>query len=289
MFTRHPDSIHFSKVYRWLGITLLILFLVGFAVIVFIPNTWLRELADNKGSVLLGCELAIDGDINIVWDWTTPKVTLHQLRIANLSESKDKNMLVIDTLTFEIKIWKLFLAELNLPSLSLIKPKIILEKFTETKNNWDFPLISKAHITGEAVLPNDRNSFPIIGSLSITEGQLTYRDRPKQLATQLTIVSAKGGEGHENALYSVIGQGTLQNKPFSIQAKGGSLSMLRNNSLPYPLTLNVNMGSTHVGLHFKPGQIIGCAEQREAHLSRAMRLLSSAHPIFLLFCPFLSC
>jgi uncharacterized protein involved in outer membrane biogenesis len=212
------------------------------------PNTWLRELAGNKGSALLGRELAIDGDINIAWDWTTPKVSLHELRIANLAESKDKNMLVIETLSFEIKIWKLLLAELNLPSLSLVKPKIIFEKFTETSKNWDFPLLSKAHMASEAVLPNDRNNFPIIGSLSITEGQLTYRDRPKQLDTQLTIVSAKGGEGHEKDIYSVTGQGTLQNKPFSIQAKGGSLSMLRNNTLPYPLSLNVNMGSTHVNL-----------------------------------------
>ncbi len=247
--TTHPDSIRLGKVFRWLGITLLFLFLAGFVAIVFMPNTWLRELvAGNKGSALLGRELAIDGDINIAWDWTTPKVSLHQLRIANLPESKDKNMLAIETLTFEIKIWKLFLAELNLPSVSLLKPKIILEKFTETHKNWDFPLLSKAYMASKAVLPNDRKSFPIIGSLSITEGQFTYRDRPKQLATQLTIVSAKGGKGHEKDMYSVIGQGTLQNNPFSILAKGGSLSMLRNKTLPYPLTLNINMGSTRVNL-----------------------------------------
>ncbi|MGD0961005.1 MAG: AsmA family protein, partial [Methylomonas sp.] len=243
-----PNSIFFSKVLRRLAITLLFLLLAGLVVIVFIPNTWLRELAGNKGSALLGREIAIDGDINIAWDWTTPKVSLHKLRIANLAESKDKDMLAIESLDFEVKIWKLFLAELNLPTLSLVKPKIILEKFTESHKNWDFPLFSKAHIASEAVLPNDRNSFPIIGSLSITEGQLTYRDMPKQLATQLTIASAKGGEGHEKDMYSVTGQGTLQNKPFSILAKGGSLSMLRNNTQPYPLKLNINMGNTRVNL-----------------------------------------
>ncbi len=264
MSNTRPDSIGFSKIFRWLSITLLFLFLAGFVVIVFMPNTWLRELAGNKGSALLGRELAIDGDIHIAWDWTTPKVSLHQLRIANPPESKDKNMLTIDTLTFEIKIWKLFLAELNLPSISLVKPKIILEKYSDTNKNWDFPLFSRAHIAGDAVLPNGRNSFPIIGSLSITEGQLTYRDMPKQLATQLTIVSAKGGEGHENDIYSVTGQGTLQNKPFFIQAKGGSLSMLRKNTQPYPLTLNISMGSTRVNLEgtfADPVQMVGVDAQ----------------------------
>jgi uncharacterized protein involved in outer membrane biogenesis len=80
----------------------------------------------------------------------------------------------------------------------------------------------------------------------------------------LTIVSAKGGEGHEKAIYSVTGQGTLQNQPFSIQAKGGSLSMLRNNARPYPLTLNINMGDTHVnveGTFADPVQMIGVNAQ----------------------------
>ncbi|QWF71882.1 AsmA family protein [Methylomonas paludis] len=248
MLSIYSGSTRVSKVLRRLSLALAFLFVIGFVGIILMPNSWVRGVAANKGSALLDREFAVDGDIDIDWDWTQPKVSLHKLRIANLSESKDKNMLVIETLSFEIKIWKLLLAELNLPSLSLVKPKLILEKFTPTKNNWDFPLMSKANLAGKAALPNERNSFPIIGSLLISDGQLTYRDVPKQLATQLTIVLAKGGEGQEQAVYRVTGQGTLQNKPFSIQAKGGSLSMLRNNSQPYPLQLNINMGSTRVSL-----------------------------------------
>ncbi len=267
MPTTNPGSIRFGQVFRWVGI-MLFLFLAGFVAIIFMPSDWLRELTGNKGSALIGREFAIDGDVNIAWDWTTPKVSLHKLRIANLSESKDKNMLAIEELDFEIKIWKLLLLELNLPSVSIVKPTIILEKFTETKKNWDFPMLSGAHVANKAVLPNDRSSFPIVGRLSITDGKLTYRDMPKQLATKLAIASATGGEGHEKDIYTVSGAGTLQDKPFSIQAKGGSLSMLRNNTVAYPLMLNVDMGSTHInveGTFADPVKMAGVNAQLNLH------------------------
>jgi uncharacterized protein involved in outer membrane biogenesis len=177
----HPGSILFGNIFRWLAMLLLFLCLAGFVAIALMPSTWLRDLAGNKGSAWIGRELAIDGDVNIAWDWTTPKVSLHKLRIANLAESKDRNMLVIDELDFEIKIWKLLLAELNLPSVNIVNSTVVLEKHTETKNNWDFPLLSGAHIAGKAALPSDRNNFPVIGRLSITAGKLTYRDMPKKL------------------------------------------------------------------------------------------------------------
>jgi uncharacterized protein involved in outer membrane biogenesis len=243
-----PTSTRLSAVLRWIGIILLFLFLAGFAVIFFMPGDWLRDMAGTKGSALLGREFAIDGDINIDWDWTAPKVFLHKVRIANIPESKDPDMVAIDEINFQIRIWKLLLAELNLPSLSFIKPKIILEKFTATNKNWDFPLLSGANMASKAVLPEDRYNFPVIGLLSVDEGKLTYRDNPKKLAITLDIDTAHGGAGSQKNMYKLSGQGTLQNKPFSIQAKGGSLSMLRNNTAPYPLALTIKMGSTSMGI-----------------------------------------
>lgn len=243
-----PTSTRLSAVLRWIGIILLFLFLAGFAVIFFMPGDWLRDMAGTKGSALLGREFAIDGDINIDWDWTTPKVFLHKVRIANIPESRDPDMVAIDEINFQIRIWKLLLAELNLPSLSFIKPKIILEKFTAANKNWDFPLLSGANMASKAVLPEDRYNFPVIGLLSVDKGKLTYRDNPKKLAIILDIDTAQGGAGSQKDMYKLSGQGTLQDKPFSLQAKGGSLSMLRNNTAPYPLALTIKMGSTSMGI-----------------------------------------
>lgn len=242
MSNAHSTSARLIAILRWIGITLLFLLLVGFALIFFMPNDWLRNMAGTAGSAVLGREFAIDGDINIDWDWTTPEVSVRKMRIANIAKSKDRNMVAIDQIDFQIKIWKLLQAELNLPKLNFTKPKIILEEFSTTEKNWDFPSLS-----GNKKSDN-RGNFPVIGSLSVNEGKLTYRDQPKKLAVKLDIDTAKGGVEPQKDMYKLSGQGTLQDQPFSVKAKGGSLSMLRDSTALYPLALDIKMGSTAVDI-----------------------------------------
>lgn len=235
---------------RWLGLLVLLLGLAGAAFIAFMPSGWLQDRAGAKGSALLGREFAIDGDIDIDWDWTTPAVSLHKVRLANIPGSKEPDMVAIDEVNFQIKIWKLLLAELNLPRLDFIKPKIILEKHSATKKNWDFPLLSGANMASKAVLPEDRTDFPLIGLLSIDNGKIIYRDKPKKLDVTLDLNTAQGGE-RSGDMYKLSGQGTLQDKPFNVQAEGGSLSMLRDNTALYPLNMAIKMGSTRVKMEGK--------------------------------------
>jgi len=226
---------------RWFGITLLVSLLAGIALLFFMPSDWLRNIINKTGSAALGREFAIEGAIDIDWDWTTPSVSVHKLRIANLPESKNPNMVAIDEIDFQIKIWKLLKAELNLPKLNFTQPKIVLEEFSATKKNWDFPTEDKS--------PEDRGDFPVIGTLSVDDGKLTYRDHPKKLAVKLDIDTARGSELEaKKDMYKLSGQGILQDQPFSLQATGGSISMLRDTEKPYPLTFDLKMGSTHIDM-----------------------------------------
>jgi uncharacterized protein involved in outer membrane biogenesis len=61
MQTTNPGSIRFGQVFRWVGILLLFLLPAGFVAVVLMPNNWLRGLAGDKGSALIGREFAIDG------------------------------------------------------------------------------------------------------------------------------------------------------------------------------------------------------------------------------------
>ncbi|TAK63380.1 AsmA family protein [Methylobacter sp.] len=255
----HSTSARLKVILRWIGITLLFLFLAGFAVIFFMPSDWLRNMAGTTGSALLGRKFAIDGDIKIDWDWTTPEVSIRKLRIANIAKSKDPNMVAIDEIDFQIKIWKLLQAELNLPKLKFTKPKVILEKFSEAEKNWDFPALAGDETTSE-----DRKNLPVIGSVSIDDGKLAYRDLPKKLAVMLNLDTARGGVEAQKGMYKLSGQGTLQDQPFSLQAKGGSLSMLQNSTAPYPLTLDIKMGSTRIdveGTIANPAKLAGMNTQ----------------------------
>jgi len=226
---------------RWIGITLLVSLLAGIAFLFFMPSDWLRNIINKTGSAALGREFAIEGAIDIDWDWTAPNVSVHKLRIANLPESKNPNMVAIDEIDFQIRIWKLLKAELNLPKLNFTKPNIVLEEFSDTKKNWDFKTEDKS--------PEDRGDFPVIGTLSVNDGKLTYRDHPKKLAVKLDVDTARGsGLENQQDRYKLSGQGILQDQPFSLQATGGSISTLRDTEKPYPLTFDLKMGSTRVDM-----------------------------------------
>jgi len=226
---------------RWIGITLLVSLLAGIALLFFMPSDWLRNIINKTGSAALGREFAIEGAIDINWDWTAPNVSVHKLRIANLPESKNPNMVAIDEIDFQIRIWKLLKAELNLPKLNFTKPNIVLEEFSDTKKNWDFKTEDKS--------PEDRGDFPVIGTLSVNDGKLTYRDHPKKLAVKLDVDTARGsGLENQQDRYKLSGQGILQDQPFSLQATGGSISTLRDTEKPYPLTFDLKMGSTRVDM-----------------------------------------
>jgi len=252
-----PTSPTWKVILRWIGITLLVSLLAGVALLFFMPSDWLRNIINKTGSAALGREFAIEGAIDIDWDWTTPSVSVHKLRIANLPESKNPNMVAIDEIDFQIKIWKLLKAELNLPKLNFINPKIVLEEFSATKKNWDFPTGDKS--------PEHRSDFPVIGALSVDAGKLTYRDHTKKLAVKLDIDTARGSElESKKDMYKLSGQGILQDQPFSLQATGGSISTLRNTEKPYPLTFDLKMGSTRIdmeGTISDPAQMSGMNAQ----------------------------
>jgi AsmA family protein len=224
----------------------IVLFLIigGIGFVVLAPDTWVRQMAGSSGTAFLGRDFSIDGDISIDWDWTAPQVTLRKVRVANLPKAATPNMVAIDEINFRIKIWRLFLGELNLPSLNFKAPKIDLEKFSEANANWDLPLFSSAKLA----VPDERSEFPVIGLFSMDKGTLVYRDNPKKLSINLRLETAKGENIAKKDRYKLSGQGVLQKQPFSLEATGGSLTELRNSEAIYPLTLKIKMGDTRVNV-----------------------------------------
>ncbi|MEJ0063138.1 MAG: AsmA family protein [Alphaproteobacteria bacterium] len=237
--------------FRWVltGVGIVVaLAILLIAAIFLVPQSWLNRYAAATGSAQLGRALVIDGPITIDWDWTTPHVHVNKIRLANVPDKPDPDMVVIDNLEFGIKMWKLLIGQVQLPTLTIDRPTIILEKYSEEEKNWQFPVLSKANAVVRTAVPQGRSGFPVIGVLKINEGKLVYRDMPKKLAAVLTIDTASGDANRERGQFILSGDGALQDKPFSIRAAGGSLDMLRNSSAPYPLDMSIKMGATQVSI-----------------------------------------
>lgn len=227
-------------------IVLAALTVAGFAA--FLESDYLRSKLSTAGSSKLGRELTIAGPFDIDWRWGKTSVHAEQVRLSNAPGFEDANMLEIETLDFTIKPVKLLFGRLELPELRITGPKIILERKEDGTKNWDLPVFSSAAVTAEAVIPEERGDFPIIGHITVTDGNLIMRDalRDMDMDLKLSTLSGAGSGKDRDDPFTLKGEGTLSGEKLTLDAQGGSLVALRDTMKEYPLRADIVMGATTV-------------------------------------------
>lgn len=233
-----------------LAVLVSVLLLAVILIIVF-SEPLLRSLAESQGGKRLGRELVIEGDLRVDWHFTYTDVHVEQLRLANAPGYPDPHMVDIETLDFSFKPLKLLLGRLEFGDITLIKPKVILEKKSAEENNWQFPALTPANAAQETIEPDDRHEFPLIGTLELREGKIIYRDPTKGLSLDLdldTVIGEGGeeGEGQAERNFTIAGTGSIQDQEFKLEASGASLETLRDSTHDYPLKLRLVMGETEL-------------------------------------------
>lgn len=239
-----------SKIAMTLLVLAAIFALLATCVVLF-GEGWLRSAVNKKGSDAIGRELVVEGPLHINWHWTTPRVHAEKIRLANIPDREEPDMVYIESLDFDVSIWKLLVGRVALPRIVIDQPKIVLERLDEKNNNWTLPAFSKGNVAAETVVPEDRGDFPVIGTLAITNGTFIFNDAVKDINLNLTLdsVSGDGGTSSEEGQFTLVGDGTMQKQPFKLDAKGGSLLMLRDTSKDYPLDLKLVMGGTTIAVN----------------------------------------
>lgn len=232
-----------SRILKYAGIAIGVICVVFIALIMFLKTDYARSKISATLSDKLGREFAIDGPVNVKWDWKRPYIQAQKIRIANTAGSIPDHMLEIDELNVSIKIWKLLAFRLELPSIDIVRPHIYLEKKDATTNNWDFPALSGANTVKNAALPDSRRNMPLIGNIRIVEGKLNYKDIPRNIDMTLDIDMAKGRDIKKEG-FTFFGSGTLEDRKFDIKAESGSLNLLRDTNNDFPLSLSLNIGDT---------------------------------------------
>ena len=232
----------------FLSVFLLIVLLIGGS-LVYIEKYGLKNFLNSQGTSKLGRTFFVAGDADLKWRGLTAQVNLGKVSLANSEGAQDAEMLYIENLELQIKPLRLLIGQLNIPSIMMKEPRLILEKNIDGKNNWDLPAFSKGKAVTETVVPDDRHDFPLIGMLSIEKGRIIYRDEIKKLNLDLSIDTASGSGGDDDKGLKLTGAGELQKKPFKLEATGGSLGNLRYSNKDYPLDLSITMGATKVNFN----------------------------------------
>lgn len=251
------QSVLKHKVVTVICSTTLILILVIIGVIVF-SEALVRSLVEGQGSKTIGRDLTINGSLSIEWRWNNTSVHAEDIRLSNAPDYKEPDMVAIESLDLTFKPLKLLIGKLEFGQITILKPVIIVERKSIDDANWNLPIFSTANVVGETVAPDDRHNFPLIETLELKEGRFIYRDAVKNLSINLKLDSVSGmggvaqgdktGSNDKKHGFTISGDGTLQNKPFKLNASGGSLETLRDSNVDFPLQLKLIMGNTVVNV-----------------------------------------
>ncbi len=225
--------------------------ILGIFILVVFSEPIIRSFTNHKAGGKIGREFAIDGDLDINWDWNKTRVRAEKIRLGNAEGYEEPEMVTIDSINFDFKPIKLLIGRLEFGDIEINKPNIILEKKSPDDKNWEFPKTSNANLAGEAALPDSRKNFPIIGNLTINNGRLIYRDGVKNLDLDLELetVSGSGNKEKDGGGFKISGDGLLQKQKFILDASGGSLESLRDSSKDFPLNLKLVMGPTEINVN----------------------------------------
>ncbi|HEX2580987.1 MAG TPA: AsmA family protein [Dongiaceae bacterium] len=221
------------------GLTIVIILAVG-SLLLFFNWNWLKGPAIERLSAATGRKIEL-GDIQGQWAWV-PQIELRDIKIANAPWSKDPDMLRVGHLRFHIDLGELLKGRIVLPDLAIDDAKMVLEKNAQGEPNWKLgPSVAGAAV--KATVPTERSTVPYVNMLSLTNGEIIYRDPGRQID-----IDAKTRDvmGTGSTQIQLQGTGTLQGKKLDFTMKGASLAELRTSTRPYPIFLDAKLGDIHV-------------------------------------------
>ena len=196
---------------------------------------WFKGPIERRVEAATGREFSIGGDLDVDPGWT-PTVRADAIEFGNAAWSKDPRMLVVGRVELRIALWPLLRGEVVLPTVTLRKPRLVLERNAERASNWRF----------DGTQAEDRAAaeWPTVRALVVQDGELVVRD--PALATNLRIDIESGEPSSEDALAPLLldGEGTYRDVPFSLDGRVESPLQLQEEARPYRVALDARAGAT---------------------------------------------
>jgi uncharacterized protein involved in outer membrane biogenesis len=234
------------RILRWVaiaaGILVVITLLAVGGLLYYVSTDNFRSMVAERAGAAAGRGIKINGDLKIDWGRTT-RVVVNQLEIGNVDWGSEPVMASAERIDFTIRLTSLLHGATVLPEVTLIRPKLLLERDKKGQSNWQFSQNPEAATAAQAVTPNNRFQFPVIGRLVVRDGIVSYRDPANDININSKVNTATGtATGKEEV--RLDGNGTFAGKPFRLDLVGGSLLQLRDTSEPYPIRVEAHIGKT---------------------------------------------
>jgi uncharacterized protein involved in outer membrane biogenesis len=207
-----------------------------FAIILFLMLfDWnmLRPLVAREITAKTGRAASIEGDLKVhLFSWT-PSAELKGVTLKNPPWADRELMFGAKQISVSVNLGRLLRGHIVIPRLELVEPVLNLERDSKGRASWE--LGSKAGTPNGNKQPS---KIPTIQRLLIQDGKLQVTDQIRKLRFGGSVVAVQqAGEGDASA-FKVRAKGSLNGKPFRLDANGGALLDLTPDK-PYEFSMHV--------------------------------------------------
>ncbi len=171
-----------------------------------------------------------------------PGLVVTDVRIENAPWAEQPEMLRLDRLEVQIAIPPLFSGVVHVRRLVLQGLQVDLETASDGRNNWDIGAPgSDGGGGGDAF-------YPLLEFIQLEEVTLTYRDARSGWNTKIFLKTLSKQKATADGTMLIEGRGHVNEHPFQIAGRFGSLEDALAASAPYPMALSLEMPGLAVQL-----------------------------------------
>jgi uncharacterized protein involved in outer membrane biogenesis len=192
---------------------------------------WLREPIERMALEKTGRQLTIGGELTVEFDWQQPRLRAGAVTFANPAWAAEKHILAADAVDIALDLPQLLRRNIVFPELRLQRPVIYLEQGADGRKNWLLDLDQQ-----------DEGAHIQIGRLLLDQGTIGYDDAGQKTSIRAEISTSESGPSESGLSFTA--QGKYKGQPMKAFGKGGPVLALRDESTPYPLQAELNIGRT---------------------------------------------
>ena len=232
---------------------------VAIAMVLFEWN-WLRGPVSSYLSARWGHPVVIHGDLRVELS-PKPLVSAESVTLGNVPGASEPFMARALRIDVRVDPLSLFGSAVSLPELTLVEPRVLLERDADGNGNWEFTRPARA---------------PDIGSLQIADGVIRYVNAAAATDVSLDVATSPASATDAMPVH-FSGKGRLHNQPFSVDGAGATLLALEDGDHPYRLNAQVRAGDSR--LQFDGTVVPNQLENVDGVLTLQGRDLSQLYPI----------
>ncbi|MDP8983448.1 MAG: AsmA family protein [Pseudomonadota bacterium] len=218
---------------KWAGIIVLGLLLIFIVFVSLFDWNALRPMVARRITAATGRPTSIDGDLKVhLWSWN-PSAEVNGLKLENPKWADRDLMFGAQRITVSVSLGWLLRGQIVVPQITLVAPTINLERDSKGRASWE--------LGTQEGRPNGNTQpakLPTVRRVIIQDGKLHVVDQIRKLTFSGSLVAAEQAGKDDPAALKIRCSGSLNAKPFRLEANGGPLLALEPHT-PYSFSAHI--------------------------------------------------